>query len=168
MKIKNSKLLVNVMCMIAMLIAGSGVPAFGAMHDDDGGCIANEMTQDQLKRARQATGAYNSIAAAENAGYVNINLLIPHMGNHYVNFGLVDNTFEADKPEALVYADLGTGRPQLVAVEYLAPLSPVAPEGFVGTCDQWAPFGGQFWTLHAWLWHPNMSGTFSQFNPLVP
>ena len=168
MKIKNSKLLVNVMCMIAMLIAGSGVPAFGAMHDDDGGCIANEMTQDQLKRARQATGAYNSIAAAENAGYVNINLLIPHMGNHYVNFGLVDNTFEADKPEALVYADLGTGRPQLVAVEYLVPLSPVAPEGFVGTCDQWAPFGGQFWTLHAWLWHPNMSGTFSQFNPLVP
>src|SRR5689334_14644382 len=112
MKKKNSGLLVKVLCCIALFVAGSGVPALGAMHDDEGGCSANELTQDQLKSARQATGAYNSIAAAENAGYVNINLLIPHMGNHYVNFDLVDNTFEADKPEALVYADLGTGRPQ--------------------------------------------------------
>jgi len=168
MKTKNSKLVASVMCWFAMVIAIAAVPAFGMMHDEEGGCVANEITQDQLKQARQATGAFNSVAAAENAGYVNINLLIPHMGNHYVNFDLVDTTFEADKPEALVYADLGNGRQQLVAVEYLAPLSLVAPEGFVGTCDRWEPFGGVFWTLHAWIWHPNMAGTFNQFNPLVP
>jgi len=168
MKTKNSKLVVSVICWFAMVIAIAAVPAFGVMHDEEGGCTANEITQDQLKQARQATGAFNSIAAAENAGYVNIDLLIPHMGNHYVNFGLVDTTFEANKPEALVYADLGNGRQQLVAVEYLAPLSPLAPEGFVGTCDRWEPFGGVFWTLHAWIWHPNMAGTFNQFNPLVP
>ncbi|HEV8593504.1 MAG TPA: hypothetical protein VGQ55_15475 [Pyrinomonadaceae bacterium] len=167
MKTKNLKLFVNTMCWVVML-AAAALPAFGAMHDDDGGCTANGLTLEQLKSARQATGAFNSVEAAEAAGYVNINLLIPHMGAHYVKFGLLDTPFEADKPEALVYADLGTGRPQLVAVEYLAPLSPAPPEGFEGTCDQWSPFGGQFWTLHAWLWHPNMSGTFSQFNPLVP
>lgn len=167
MKTKNSKVLINIMCWIVMLASAAAVPAFGAMHDD-GGCAANDLTLEQLKSARQATGAFNSIAAAEAAGYININLLIPHMGAHYVNFSLVDSTFEADKPEALVYADLGNGRLQLVAVEYLAPLSPGSPEGFEGTCDQWSPFAGQFWTLHAWIWHPNISGTFSQFNPLVP
>lgn len=166
MKTKNSKLLVIIMCCVVTL-AAAAVPAFGAMHDDDG-CTANGLTVEQLKSARQATGAFNSVEAAEAAGYININLLIPHMGAHYVNFSLVDTTFEAEKPEALVYADLGNGRSQLVAVEYLAPLSPEPPEGFEGTCDQWSPFGGQFWTLHAWIWHPNMSGTFAQFNPLVP
>lgn len=129
---------------------------------------ANEITLQQLKAAQKATARFNSINAAERAGYTNINLPIPNMGEHWVNFSLVNDTFEADKPEALVYADLGNGHLQLVAVEYLAPLSAEPPSGFAGTCDQWSPFGGQLWTLHAWIWQPNISGTFAKFNPLVP
>ena len=167
------------------LIFATGLSAHGARHDD-GGCSANATTMDQLNAARRATARFNSIQAAEMAGYTNINLPIPNMGDHWVNFDLVDNTFEADAPEALVYADLGNGRLQLVAVEYLAPYVagdqeeqqvpsvPAPPAGFVGTCDRWSPFTPPgdtqpvFWTLHAWIWYENMSGTFAKFNPLVP
>ena len=178
MNTNTSKMLINGLLSVALLV-GAGVTTARAMHDD-GGCTANELTLHQLKNARQATGAFNSIEAAERAGYVDINLLVPNMGDHFVNFDLVDSTFEAERPEALVYADLGNGRRQLVAVEYLAPYSPSGPpEGFAGSCDRWTEFPAPddpntpqiepiFWTLHAWIWQPNMSGTFAKFNPLVP
>ena len=163
---------VGVVCVGLFFATGSPVRA--TLHDD-GSCVANTTTVGQLKAARNATAPFNSIRIAEMTGYSNINLPIQNMGDHWVNFNLVDSTFEADKPEALVYADLGNGRLQLVAVEYLAPYVPGAPpEGFAGTCDQWSPFtppGGQvpvFWTLHAWIWYENMAGTFAKFNPLVP
>ncbi len=149
------------------LLAGASISAAAAFHDD-GACVANSLTLAQLKSAQQATARFQNTRAAERAGYVNIDLHIPNMGEHWVNFDLVDGVFEADKPEALVYADLGTGRLQLVAVEYLSPLSDTPPEGFAGTCDRWDPFGGVFWTLHAWIWYPNLSGTFAPYNPLVP
>ena len=157
----------NRLAMLGLCLLMLGTSAMGALHDE-GGCVANATTLQQLKAVQQATAKYNSIEAAEAAGYTNINLPVPNMGEHWVNFELLDGTFEPDKPEALVYADLGNGRLQLVAVEYLAPLSPEPPSGFAGTCDQWSPFAGQLWTLHAWIWHPNMTGTFSKFNPLVP
>ena len=160
------KMLANgMLCLVMMTLGGEG--AFGAMHDD-GACVADEVTMQQLKSARSQTARFHSIEAAEAAGYTNINLPVPNMGEHWVNFALVDNVFEPDRPEALVYADFGTGNLQLVAVEYLAPLSSEPPAGFSGTCDAWSPFGGQLWTLHAWIWQPNLSGTFAKFNPLVP
>jgi hypothetical protein len=154
---------------IALVLTGVA----SARHDEDG-CIADQTTLDQLKAARQATAAFNSIQAAENATYENIFLTVPNMGDHWVNWGLVDGVFEADRPEAMVYADLGNGRLQLVAVEYLAPyVAGAPPAGFSGTCDRWSPFPSPpaepvFWTLHAWIWHPNMAGTFAKTNPMVP
>lgn len=169
MKHYSNLLSIAVLCVLTF--ATASVPAFGYMHDAP--CDANGTTLQQLKAARMATGGFNSIQAAEKAGYENINLEIPHMGGHYVKASLVDTTFEAGKPEALVYADLGTGEMQLVAVEYLAPYDPAGPPaGFEGTCDQWSPFPSPeapvFWTLHAWIWQPNLSGTFAKFNPLIP
>lgn len=158
---------ISVTGILLVLLACVAAPAFAAMHDE-APCVANEATLQQLKAARRGTAAFHSVEAAEAAGYTNINLPVPNMGEHWVNFSLVDSTFEADKPEALVYADLGRGRLQLVAVEYLAPLSSEPPSGFAGTCDQWSPFAGQLWTLHTWIWEPNMSGTFAKFNPLIP
>jgi len=152
-------------------VGAVAVAAFG-MHDG-GSCEANSQTLEQLKAARQATGGFNSIIAAEAVGYSNAHITIPNMGDHWVNFDLVDTTFDPAKPEAMVYDDLGTGNLQLVAVEYLAPYDPAGPpEGFAGTCDQWVPFPSAenpiLWTLHAWIWQPNLSGTFAEFNPLVP
>ena len=159
----------------ALLLAIAGVMNAAAMHDD-GACVANASTLQQLRAAQQATARFNSIGAAEKAGYSNINLPVPNMGDHWVNGDLIfDGVFDPARPEALVYNDLGNGQLQLVAVEYLAPyVAGAPPEGFVGTCDQWSPFtppGGQepvFWTLHAWIWQSNISGTFAKFNPLVP
>ena len=169
MNYKSTKMIAFAIVSIFML-GLSSASALPFMHDD-AACVANADTVNQLKAATDATAKYHSIRAAEKDGYSNINLPIPNMGEHWVNFDLVDNTFEADKPEALVYADLGDGRLQLVAVEYLAPYSiDGPPSGFAGTCDQWSPFGSPpaLWTLHAWIWQPNISGTFAKFNPLVP
>ena len=93
-------------------VGAVAVAAFG-MHDG-GGCEANSQTLEQLKAARQATGGFNSIIAAEAVGYSNAHITIPNMGDHWVNFDLVDTTFDPAKPEALVYNDLGTGNLQLV------------------------------------------------------
>lgn len=167
MKAKYLKILANTALSLAVMAASA--PVYPAMHDE-AACVANEDTLSQLKAARSATGAFNSIAAAEAAGYVGPVIPVPNMGVHYVNADLIDDIFEPNRPEALVYADLGHGRLQLVAVEYLAPFSSTPPAGFAGTCDQWSPFGSPpaLWTLHAWIWHPNISGTFAKFNPLVP
>ncbi|HSI89421.1 MAG TPA: hypothetical protein VK918_10215 [Pyrinomonadaceae bacterium] len=166
MKNRTSLMLINALLLITV-VAVTAASAQQKMHDD-ASCVANSMTIAQINHAQRATAAFHSVQAAERAGYTNINLPVPNMGEHWVNFDLVDDVFEPDKPEALVYADLGSGRLQLVAVEYLVPLSANPPEGFEGTCDQWTPFGDVFWTLHAWVWYPNISGTFSKFNPLVP
>jgi len=166
MKTTPSLMLINAL-LIATIVAVTGASAQQNMHED-AACVANSTTIDQINIAQRATAAFHSIQAAERAGYTNVNLPVPNMGEHWVNFELVDGVFEADKPEALVYADVGRGRLQLVAVEYLAPLSDTPPEGYEGTCDEWSPFGDVFWTLHAWVWYPNISGTFSKFNPMVP
>lgn len=160
------RILANATLAIAFVLSAVATTD-AAIRDDDGACVADATTLSQIKAAQKATARFHSITAAEKAGYTNINLPIPNMGEHWVNFELVDGEFDPEKPEALVYADLGTGQLQLVAVEYLVPLSDTAPEGFVGTCDQWSPFGDVFWTLHAWVWYPNLSGTFAKFNPLI-
>lgn len=157
--------------LFAVILSAASLTA-SARHDE-AGCTANATTLAQLKEARKATASFHSIPAAEAAGYGDANLPIPGMGEHWVNGSLLDDLFEADKPEALVYADLGNGRLQLVAVEYLAPYDPAGPPaGFAGTCDKWSPFPNAespvFWTLHAWIWEPNLAGTFAKFNPMIP
>jgi hypothetical protein len=155
------------------ILAAANVISLAVVHDEEG-CVANAATLAQLKAARQATAGFHSIANAEASGYSDIKLPVPNMGEHWVNFNLVDGIFEAGNPEALVYADLGNGKLTLVAVEYLAPYDPAGPpSGYEGTCDKWSPFPAApadpiFWTLHAWIWEPNLAGTFAKFNPMVP
>jgi hypothetical protein len=126
----------------------------------------------QLESVRAATAAFRDVAAAETAGYVDIGLFVPHMGHHYLNTALLDDKFEADKPELLVYQDDPcTGERRLVAVEYAVPLSlaTIAPAGFIGDADGWAVNNQfQLWTLHAWIWEYNTAGVFSGYNQDVP
>ena len=125
----------------------------------------------QLEEVRQATARFFDVAEAEKAGYVDISVFYPNMGWHYLNPELLDDRFEATKPELLVYVGdpCGGGR-KLVAVEYAVPVSQVkfAPQGFDGHADVWtvnARF--QLWTLHAWLFEYNPNGVFAAFNPRV-
>src|SRR5437660_3818327 len=98
------------------------------------------ITNQQLAQARRATAKYHDIAQAEADGYININIYEGGEGLHYVNFGLVDGTFDPAHPEVLLYAPVPhENRMELVAVEYVVPLSLASgpPAGFAGDADVW-------------------------------
>lgn len=131
---------------------------------------ANSVLQKEMARVRAATAKYHDINAAIADGYADIDLYVPHMGWHYLNSGLLEGTFDMEKPELLVYANSPNGGLRLVAVEYAVPLSESqdAPEGFTGDQDVWdvnSEF--QLWTLHCWVWYNNPNGIFAEFNPRV-
>lgn len=162
------KLAKAALLMVSSLVifVGSGSVAKG--YSDS--CLDRE-TKRELNRARRATAQYHSINRAMADGYVDINVFIPNQGYHYLKPSILDSTFDVERPELLVYADLGNGRVQLVAVEYAVPtaLSDTPPEGFTGDDDAWhrnEAFG--LWTLHAWIWYQNPDGVFAEFNERVP
>ena len=130
-------------------------------------------TNQQLAQARRGTAKYHDIAQAEADGYVNINIYESGEGLHYVNFALVDATFDPEHPEVLLYAPVPhENRMELVAVEYVVPLSlsSDAPAGFAGNADVWRPNseGLGLWELNAWIWLHNSDGIFTFKNPRVP
>jgi hypothetical protein len=124
----------------------------------------------ELDRARTATVRYADINAALADGYADINVVMPNMGRHYMKQSLVDDRFEIEKPEILVYSSEG-GRQVLVAVEYAIPLdkSASAPSGFAGADDVWdRNTGFGLWLLHAWVHRVNPDGVFKPMNTRVP
>jgi hypothetical protein len=125
----------------------------------------------QLDEVRNAAAKYLDVDAAVAHGYVDIGLFVPNMGWHYMKERLVDERFDPNRPELLVYADDPCGgKRKLVAVEYAVPLSlsKKAPFGFVGRADEWeANQTFQLWTLHAWVFEFNPDGVFAPFNPRV-
>jgi hypothetical protein len=127
-------------------------------------------TMAELQQAKIATARYNNLANAIADGYFDINVIVPHMGYHYMKLSFVDGNFEIDKPEILVYSpNPASGQMQLVAVEYAIPNTEPQPEGFTGDYDVWdnnAIFG--LWLLHAWVWEYNPDGVFTDLNPNVP
>lgn len=132
---------------------------------------SNATLNQELALARSSTAKYHNINKALADGYVDINLYIPNMGWHFLNGNLLDDTFEIDKPELLVYANKPGGGYRLVAVEYAVPLplSVDPPAGFTGDDDVWNEnTGAGLWTLHAWIWLHNPDGVFADFNPNTP
>ncbi|HCY77621.1 MAG TPA: hypothetical protein DHV28_17045 [Ignavibacteriales bacterium] len=135
------------------------------------------VTMAELQLAKIATARYNNIENAIADGYVDINIVVPGMGHHYLKVENLNETFEIDKPEILVYSPHPvTGKMRLVAVEYAVPviLSANAPDGFTGAFDEWGVFEGDpttpddnLWTLHAWVWEYNPDGVFAPMNPNV-
>ena len=124
----------------------------------------------EIAIVKSSTARYHNIDNAIEDGYVDIDLYIPNMGWHFLKGDLVDETFEVEKPELLVYANKPNGGYSLVAVEYAVPvaLSSNAPEGFTGEEDAWVinqAFG--LWVVHAWIWYHNPDGMFNPTNPRV-
>lgn len=156
--------------IIALAPAGCGKSPTKA--DETTSSYYPKAAHTELERARAATARYHDLAAALADGYVDINVVKPNMGRHFMKHELVDGTFEIEKPEILVYASLHEHDPEhLVAVEYAIPLALAgeAPEGFTGDDDVWDPnqtFG--LWLLHAWVWQENPDGVFAPMNPRVP
>ena len=144
-----------------------GAALFAACGDDH---APTQPTSDtQLEAARAATEKYQDLSRALADGYVEAKIVMQQMGHHYLNASLLDDKFEPDKPEILVYAP-ENGRMKLVAVEYAVPLdkSASAPDGFAGSADAWSAntkYG--LWTLHAWLYQDNPAGVFNATNQRI-
>jgi hypothetical protein len=129
--------------------------------------------QPDLQRARQATAAYHDQSTALADGYGAFLSCFESadggMGQHYVNFALMDGTVDAAAPEALVYEPAPSGE-RLVAVEYLVPYtawptSQPAPRLFGEAFGRHDDLG--VWALHAWIWRPNPAGMHEDFNANV-
>jgi hypothetical protein len=75
---------------------------------------------------------------------------------------------DAAHPEALVY-EVDGDRLQLVAVEWIIPQpmwSSATPPSLLGHSFFRNDTLG-LWALHAWIWRPNPSGMFANYNPSV-
>lgn len=132
----------------------------------------------ELDRLRSATEAFQDFDAAVAAGYsVEVvdpesgSSYFPGMGIHYLNPDLLDDRFEVERPEILLFMEGEQGEMELVAVEYAVPIAdlenpPAPPAGFPGASDEWVVNTTfSLWTLHAWVWMENPSGVFASHNP---
>ena len=143
--------------------------------------------QADLAAVRAATARFHDIDAAIAAGYGQlqdaagiacIDNVAGGMGIHYVKGSLVgDATVNATTPEALVYEPGPNGKLRLVAVEYVVfqgawDAANAAPPSLFGQTFTLVRSGNRyglppFYELHAWLWNPNPSGMFNDWNPGV-
>ncbi len=120
-----------------------------------------------------ATAKYSDINTATDEGFIDVSGFVPNMGHHYLLPPRVDNTFELDKPEILLYAPNSSGNMEFVAVEYVVPIIDLdnpgsPPEGFTGDIDAWEINPGlSQWQLHVWIVKENPDGIFSPHNPVV-
>jgi hypothetical protein len=164
---------------VAVALASLGaLGATAAVRGDDGGPAA----------VKRATARYRSAAVAEHAGYGLLkdtagiaciaNPGVGAMGDHDANSALVgDGKIDDRSPEAVLYEPGRGGSLRLAAVEYVVLQSAwdathhMAPMLF-GHIFMLTPapnrFGlPAFYSLHAWLWKHNPSGTYAMWNPRV-
>lgn len=127
-------------------------------------------TNHELARARSATAKYHDFDRAAQDGFEFL-ACVPGEGLEYVNWSLVDCTFDVEHPEALHYIPEGNHL-RLVGVEYVVPVvcTATAPEGFTGDHDEWEFMaeGLPIWATRAAIWLHNENGMFAEQNPRVP
>lgn len=131
----------------------------------------------ELARARAATAKYHDVTRAEAEGY-QFDSCHESEACHWFNWDLYDETFDPERPEALLYVHTPNDGWRLVAVEYIVfgdtDPAPPAPEGFSGEAD--APNGDEYgwryftegfrdWELTTWIWLHNPNGMFAMENP---
>ena len=142
----------------------------------------NAKTSELVKVVREVTAPFQSVAAAENAGYALQFGCVSGpdagaMGLHYVNFPLVtDGEIDATHPEIILYEAVPGGL-RLAGADYLVladqwdKTHPSAPELMGQKFHQFeAPnrFGlPRFYTLHVWAWKDSPTGTFVNWNTSI-
>jgi len=160
--------------LLAMAIAAGAAAMTGG---------AGATPPDLLKATKAAAANFHSIGQAEAAGYTLASPCIESpaggMGFHYENAALMaDDAIDPLRPEILVYAARGNGKLELVAIEYwkrdadgslltAGDRPSVLGQWFDGPMPGHSPVMPVHYDLHAWLYEPNASGTFAQFNPAV-
>jgi hypothetical protein len=178
--------------LVAMTVAGAALLATVAIAFAAGGGLSEEQ-----RAVKHATAPYQSVEAAEAAGYVRASPCESSpaggMGYHYLNAALAaDLVVDPLRPEVLLYAPKQNGELKLVAVEYLVVALANTPAGPAPWFGSSPPPGGFFnpaptlfgrtfdgpmaghgpgmpwhYDLHAWIWRHNPNGTLAQWNPIV-
>jgi hypothetical protein len=147
-----------------------------------------------LAALRQAASRFKNLQRAENAGYGFFTdtkgiacIAMPAMpgmpspgamGVHFVKGAFVGDPAEkVRQPEAMVYRIDKNGKLVLAAAEYVVIKSAwdathSAPPKLFGHRFMTTPDGNRyglpaFYSLHAWAWYHNPSGTFAMWNPRV-
>jgi hypothetical protein len=141
-----------------------------------------------VDNVRDATAGFQNPTAALAAGYELLTDAddlacidqsgVGAMGIHYVKGSLVQGgAVDEARPQALVYERQDNGQLQLVAVEYVViqagwDSAHSAPPSLFGQKFTTTPAGNRyglpaFYSLHAWIWKDNPTGTFSMWNPAV-
>ncbi len=141
--------------------------------------FANDDINSVLAQVRNATAAYHSIPAAQAAGYDLVpgldncfdNPGVGGMGFHYINTSLLDTVVDPLKPEAFVYAPDSSAKIYFVAIEYIVPIDAwdavnTQPPSLFGQIYERNTTLGVY-SLHAWIWKPNSSGMFNDWNPKI-
>jgi hypothetical protein len=148
------------------------------------GAVGASGRADELAAVRAATAKFHSFEAAKAAGYGKFYVCTDEtgagaMGQHYVNGGLVgDAVLDPAAPEAIMYEPLPGGGQRLVGVEWVVFKSAWENAGHTGVPSL---FGRSlklvpepnrygiptFYQLHAWIWKPNPTGTYQDWNPRV-
>ncbi len=150
----------------------------------------------KLSAARLATAKYaTDLERAKSDGYVIITPMIPNMGYHFLNPKI--EGFDVTKPPILVYVRKGDAWQLVAIEwvwpkkPSAAPLRGARYGSFFAACHYKdgsfieaaaqakcgkanAKTGAEFnfWhpplvTLHLWIWYPNPSGVFGEFNPYL-
>ena len=134
-----------------------------------------ESVDRDVERVRKATGKFKNLDRAAAAGYdrdVKDCIANPPqggMGFHHAKGALMDDRLKVDEPEILVYERLPGGEYRLNGVEYIVPIpawTKDEPPKIMGQPLKKAPRLG-IWYLHVWVWEPNPSGLFADWNPNV-
>jgi hypothetical protein len=139
----------------------AGLPAVPAAADNG---------RSDLAQVRAATAKYHDVQAAADAGYGAFlscfsDPVLGGMGQHYVNSSLF-GSLDPLHPQAMVYQLTASGL-QLGAVEWIQPGSATdTPPVMFDTQFTYVSSLG-VWVLHAWIWKPNPSGMFANYNPSV-
>ena len=162
----------------ALALAALGGTATTASANNGGG--------PELAAVRAATAQFHRVGVADEAGYqlgwrnpdIPIDGCIAHptagaMGYHWFDHDAIDDiALDPLHPEGLVYERLPNGKLHLVAVEWIVP-----SEAWHAVHDEPPTVLGQemgilnpalgWYILHAWVWKPNPSGMFENWNPDV-
>ena len=160
------RLVLAVAATFAVLPAGSA-SATPAPGDD----------REAVQHLRALTHQYHSVDRAVADGYQPDTECVEDMGIHYVNFALMQQPVDPERPTALLYAPAGDGV-RLVAVEWIQvdadqdlSTSSDRPSVYGHAFD--GPMPGHFpgmpvhYDLHAYVWDPNPDGTFATWNTHV-
>jgi hypothetical protein len=167
---------------IVLLQACGGAPPASAQQTAAGPAPAaepsglGEAIDRDVARIREATAPFHDLDEAVKAGYPrNVAGCMDNppqgaMGYHHQNAELLDASLELERPEILVYERMADGDYELTGVEYVVPFSTHPPEAepptIMGQALKPAP-GLRIWYLHVWVWRPNPSGLFADWNPDV-